>query len=237
MPQAGATPTSLRRQMLGPPCIPSLAWMTHPSGAAFSRETIIVGLAIVQRFQGCHPLAIAVYHPTMRSRGRRHARPPRDPWIPPSPPAVRAPSRRGSSKNHRPSPGRGIMSRSSPNPRYHRRPLTDRRQTDVRVRRTRGILPAEPSPHRARDVRTAPTRRRGCGRRRSAGLQGTSTRSLLAERTTRPPSSRRPSRVARPETSRLWVSLAYPQRCTSVGSKPPENGRRGRSRHQAQRVR
>src|ERR687897_728824 len=51
------------------------------------------------------------------------------------------------------------MIRSASNSGYHGRPLTDRR-TDVRVHRTRGHLHAEPFPHSARGVRTAPTRRR-----------------------------------------------------------------------------
>src|SRR5215218_5183950 len=59
---------------------------------------------------------------------------------------------------------------------------------------------------------------------------------VVAEHTRQPPSPRRPSRVPRPGTFRLWVSPSSPRRCTSTGSKPPENGRRVRPRHQAQRV-
>src|SRR3712207_7288715 len=43
---------------------------------------------------------------------------------------------------------------SSPNSRYHGRPLTDRRPTDVRVPRTRGSLHAEPFPHSRRRERS-----------------------------------------------------------------------------------
>src|SRR5215207_8685375 len=113
---------------------------------------------------------------------------------------------------------------------------TDRRRTGARGRRTPGRSPAAASWRTARRARTAPPRRRGCGTGTSLSLWGSSTRSLLAAHTRRPPNLRRPSRASRRGTAPRRVSLAPPRRGTSTVSNRPRSGRRESPSPPARRI-